>query len=196
MSVIFDQLRISDDGKKMYINLHVNNASYFENIYLDTITIMTADKVSETNPNVPTTDFIYQDSFGENQKTADLVFQPADFLSYSKSDFSNDLFFVYIKVKGTPDSCTPCGLDEEVTVGVTFDVNMLYQKVMDYTKDLADTCNVPVAFTDFILQWNAFKASIETEHYVSAIKFYNMLFESGSKSSSMYGATKPCGCHG
>ena len=60
MSVIFDQLRISDDGRKMYINLHVNKAEYFDNIYLDSLTIMTSDKVSETNPYAPTSDFIYK----------------------------------------------------------------------------------------------------------------------------------------
>ena len=54
MSVVFDQLRISDDGKRMYIDVHVNKADYFDNIYLDELTIMTADKVSETNPNEPT----------------------------------------------------------------------------------------------------------------------------------------------
>lgn len=30
--VIFDQLRISDDGKRMYINAHVNKADYFNDI--------------------------------------------------------------------------------------------------------------------------------------------------------------------
>ena len=63
MSVIFDQLRISDNGTKMYINLHVNKAEYFSNIYLDELVITTADKVSETNPSIPTTDYIYKKVF-------------------------------------------------------------------------------------------------------------------------------------
>ena len=124
-----------------------------------------------------------------------MVLSPTDFNEhFNKVDFSHDLFFVYVKVKGTPDPCVPCRLDEEITLGVTFDENLLYQQVMGFTKQLADDCNVPTGFMDFILLWNAFKASIETEHYIPAIKYYNMLFEQGS--ISMIGITKNCGCHG
>lgn len=196
MSVIFDQLRISDDGRRMYINVRVNNASYFDDIYLDSLTIVTADKVSETSPTVPSEDYVYQKAFEDGTKDAGLVLLPTDFNEhYMKSSFSGDLFFVYVKIKGTPDPCTPCTLDEEVTLGVTFDEGLLYQKVMQYTKDLADDCQIPVGFTDFILQWNAFKASVETEHYIPAIKYYDMMFNSPDGRQGM-SITKHCGCNG
>ena len=204
MSVIFDQLRISDDGQRLYINLHVNKADYFKDVYLDSLTVMTADKVSETNPYEPTEDYIYKKVFEGNQKEADLVLQASDFIRswegnpnamrFSRDDMSRTLFFVYVKIKGTPGECTPCRLDEEITLGVTFDENILYQRVMDFTKSLADTCQIPVGFTDFILQWNAFKAAIETEHYIPAIKFWNMLFDKTNGINTRI--TKNCGCHG
>ena len=195
MSVIFDQLRIADDGKKMYINLHVNKAEYFNDIYLDSITIITADKVSETNPDIPTSDYIYNKVFEDNQKEADLVLLPSDFNEhFTKSNFSSDLFFVFVKIKGTPSECTPCRLDEEITLGVTFDENLLYQRVMGFTKGLTDDCQIPTEFTDFILLWNAFKASVETEHYVPAIKFWKMLFD--NRGSVAMSKPKNCGCHG
>ena len=71
MSVIFDQLRISDDGKRMYINAHVNKACYFDDVYLDSITIMTSDKVSETNSRIPTSDYIYNQTFKGEFKCLD-----------------------------------------------------------------------------------------------------------------------------
>lgn len=199
--VIFDQLRISDDGKRMYINLHVNKADYFTNIYLDQITIVLADKVSETSPYLPSTDYIYNKVFEGSLKEADLVLFPTDFNeNFAKSDFTSNLFFVYVKIKGTPDACTPCRLDEEITLGVTFDENLLYQQMMQFTKELAQDCTIPVGFTDFILLWNAFKASVETEHYIPAIKFWNMLFDvrpSGSIDAvGNVSLFKPCGCHG
>lgn len=203
--IIFDQLRISDDSKRMYINAHVNKASYFDNIYIDSICIMTADKVSETDPSLPTSDYIYIKKADENAKELNLVLEASDLskswetdpkaISFNRGDMSNTLFFVYIKCKGTPDVCTPCTLDEETTLGVVFDENILHQKVMGYTKDLLNDCNVPSAFTDFILLWNAFKAAIETEHYIPAIKFYNLLFEEVSKSCQST-TVKSCGCHG
>lgn len=196
MSVIFDQLRISDDGKKMYINLHVNKAEYFDDIYLDSITIMTADKVSETNPNMPTSDYIYNKVFEDNQKEADLVLLPSDFNEhFTKSDFTSDLFFVFVKIKGVPSECTPCRLDEEVTLGVTFDDNMLYQKVIQFTKDLADSCTISKGFIDMILLWNGFKAAVNTEHYLSAIDFWKKMFY-GHQGINGLSSSKPCGCHG
>lgn len=205
--IIFDQLRISDDGRKMYINAHVNKADYFDNAYIDSITIMTSDKVLETAPGTPTSDYIYTKKIEGNEKEINLVLTANDFtrtwekdpkaMPFKQRDMSRTLFFVYIKCKweGTPGECIPCTLDEETTLGVTFDENMLYQRVMDYTKDLLDECKIPIAFMDFILLWNAFKASIETEHYIPAIKFFNMLFgivdASGHK-----GIIKGCGCNG
>jgi hypothetical protein len=194
--VLFDVLRISDDGKRMYINFHVNQADYFKDLTLDSITICTADKVSETDPYQPTEDYIYKKVYTKDEREDAIVLQPVDMNeNYSKSNFSSDLFFVYVKVKGTPDQCTPCRLDEEITLGVTFDTTLLYQQAMGYTKDLLKDCTVPIAFADFILQWNAFKASIETEHYVSAIKFWKLLFDK-KESSWPVNNTKPCGCHG
>lgn len=203
--VIFDQLRISDDGSKLYINVHVNKADYFANRYIDSITIVTSEKVSETNPGVPTSGYIYYKKIEGEEREIAMVLTPTDFtktwetdpkaVAFTRADMSNTLFFVYIKCKGVPDICTPCTLDEETTLGVTFDENILYQKVMSYTKDLVAECSVPTKFIDFILLWNTFKASIETEHYIPAIKFFNMLFgtvkESGNK-----GIIKSCGCHG
>ena len=58
--VIYDQLRISDDGQSMFINAHVNSATYFKDVYLKKITICTEDQVNELNPYSYGDDFIYQ----------------------------------------------------------------------------------------------------------------------------------------
>lgn len=203
--ILFDQLRISDDGQRLYINAHVNKADYFKNMYIDSVVIMTADKVSETAPGTPTSDYIYKKEIEGNVKELDLVLTPLDFtkswetdlkaMAFNKADMSNTLFFVYIKCKGTPGECTPCRLDEETTLGVVFDENVLYQRVMNYTKELVADCSIPTEFTDFILLWNAFKAAIETEHYVAAIKFYNKLF-GVVRSGYSNNIIKTCGCNG
>ena len=218
--VLFDQLRISDDGKRMYINVHVNTADYFENIFLESITILTSDKVLETNPGTPTDDFIYFEKFDSDMKEAALVIdigslnaaynnwnpetqqpinasKPYAKVSFDKNNLSSNLFFVYIKcTEGALVGCPPCTLDELTTLGVTFDENLLYQKVMDFTKQLADDCTVPQDFTDFILLWNAFKASVETEHFVPATKYWNMLFDNRGGTPFSGGVRKNCGCHG
>jgi hypothetical protein len=210
----------------LYINAHINTAEGFENIYLESITISTSERVLEATDIscTPPQDYIYQKDFANDEgqytkKTLSLVLCAKDFIKYwetdalamkfTQADMSRTLFFVYIKCTGTvTNECIPCRLDEATTIGVTFDVNLLYQRVMDYTKSLLTDCTVPREFTDFILLWNAFKAAIETEHYVPAIKFWNMLFGIPSKdervdgSHSIFGGggshliSKSCGCHG
>lgn len=203
--IIFDQLRISDDGKRLYINAHVNTADYFKDIYIDSIVIQTADKVSETDPGLPTSDYVYIKKAEENAKELNLVLEASDLskswesdpnaIAFGRGDMSKTLFFVYIKCKGLPGYCTPCRLDEETTLGVVFDENVLHQKVMDYTQELVEACSVPSEFINFILLWNAFKAAVETEHYIPAIKFFNMLFDEVGKSCQSR-TIKTCGCNG
>lgn len=214
--IIFDQLRLSDDGKRLYINVHVNEAEYFKDIYLDQIVIKSGDKVLEaTTPELYSvdaegnpTDVLYVKTFEGNLKEAALVLTANDCIrtwekdvekiNFKQADMQKTLFFVYVRCKGTLGECTPCGLDEITTVGVTFDEKLLYQRVMNYTKQLADDCNIPTGFVDFILLWNAFKASIETDHYVPAIKYWNMLFDFWGNRSISNDLSKGggCGCHG
>lgn len=224
--ILIDQLRISDDGQKMYINVHVNTASVFDSIYLDNITIVPANKVMEATYCTPGDEFIYFqhiEGYGVNSDTKylDLVIdkgvldaaylnwdaqmgQPANHslpwasMSYDKNNFSSDLFFVYITCKnvGTPNVCfeeLSCKAQELTTVGVTFDAKLLYQRVMGYTRELANSCDIPSQFIDFILNYNAFKASVETDHFCDAIRFYNQMFDMTGSSVT---TRSKCGCHG
>lgn len=201
--LIFDQLRISDDGKYMYIDMHVNTSDYFKDIYIQSITITTADKALETSPTEPKEYLYKKEVEEEGVKELSLVLTVSDFIksweknpvaiNFTQSDMSKTLFFVYAKCGGVPDVCTPCTLDNEITLGVVFHEVLLYQRIMDFTKKLLTDCSVNQDFIDFILLWNAFKASIETEHYVSAVKFWNILFKTISKNnkSTTY---KFCNC--
>lgn len=233
--IIFDQLRISDDGRRLYINVHVNAASYFEDVTLDSITVipaMSSDKhiqITETDCTPPTENYIYKKIYGDGVKYDDIVldktilieaFNNTNSEGNPKQDgatakasyegyFSNDLIFVYVKCKipaNKLNPCVPCDSDSALTtVGVTFDSALLYQRVMDFTKQLADDCIIPLGFTDYILLWNAFKAAIDTEHWVPAVKYWNMLFGIGENGESYgpYGSgttvgrsRRGCGCHG
>ena len=97
--------------------------------------------------------------------------------------------------EGVIVGCPPCGLDELTTVGAVFNEKLLYQHIMGFTRQLANDCQVPVGFSDFILLWNAFKAAVETGHFIAAIKYFNMLF-SDNRNTTFIKEPKPCGCHG
>lgn len=111
---------------------------------------------------------------------------------YADKDFSRHMFFVFFATKGTPDPCTPCRLDERVTLAVTFDYGLIYNNAMGYTRELGRRCEVPDNFINFILLLSALKMAIETEHYIPAINYYRLLM---NNPNGMPMAT-PCGCHG
>jgi hypothetical protein len=87
-------------------------------------------------------------------------------------------------------------LDETTTLGVTFDYGILYNRAMNYTRELADNCSIPHGFIDFILNTEALKLSLETEHYVPAIGYWRWLMGGSFRGATGYNVTKPCGCHG
>ena len=109
--IIFDRLQISDNGKWLYVDVHVNKADYFNNIYIDKVIIQTQDQVSETDPCTPGDQYIYKKEVDENTKELHLaLYANADF-DIPDVTLSDKLLFVYVICKGTPDSCTPCRLD-------------------------------------------------------------------------------------
>ena len=220
--IVFDQLRISNDGKQMFIDIHVNTMDAYSSIYLDSLTIVTADKVSETMPDCATNEYIYKKVFDGNLKEASLIVDKAAFdaafintdsegeaidsseptakVAFGHSDLNSDLFFVYVECKtvGSVDpcfECLPCQMQEMTTLGTTFNTILFYQRVMDYTKELADSCNIPTGFADFILLWNIFKAAIQTGHYIDAKRYWEWLFGNDSHIAGR-SSTKRCGCHG
>lgn len=192
--IIIDQLRITDDGTALYLDAHVNQASYFDNVYIDKVTILTEGQVSELDPLSFGDDYIYQYSADDSTKEIHLVLNVNSFNeNFTKSDMTENMFFVYISCKGTPASDTPCRLDEMTTLAVTFDYGLIFNNAMCFTKEMSDSCSVPMGFIDFILNYEALRIAIETEHYVSAIEHFNWLKNNGCASNGT--VTKGCGCH-
>lgn len=190
--IIFDRLEISDSGKVLYMDVHVNMASYFDNIYIDKVVIQTSDQVSETDPLTPGSEYIYTQQVDGNVKELHLALNAVSDFEQVYNSLSDKLLFVYVICKGVVGECTPCRLDELTTLGVTFDTALLYQRVMQYTRELNRDCQIPKGFIDLILLWNGFKAAIETEHYIVAIDFWKRLFKTGEFTI----ISKGCGCHG
>lgn len=217
--LIYDQLRISDDSKQLMMNFHVNTASYFDNVTLASVTVVAVSKtedISETDCVPPTTGYIYKKVYTDGERedaivldraVLDTAFNNTDSEGHPKSEgatalvpfngdnFGSLLYFVYVECSTTDENnpCIPCTSPTAMTtLGVTFDTTLLYQKMLQYTKQLNESCKIAKGFLDLVLLWNAFKAAIETEHYIAAIEFWNKLF----RNVGVAGTSKPCGCHG
>lgn len=147
--VQFDELRISKDSRKLIVRAHINTLDYYEHLSISGLYINTDDDrpdfgVANTNKAV-----YKKEDFEEGTRQIELEIDCNETLL--EKDFSQNLLFVFIKTKGTPSPCTPCGFNEEYSLGVTFDVAKLYNKAMGYIKELGDSCNISKNFIDFIL---------------------------------------------
>lgn len=136
----------------------------------------------------------YSDGNVGEEKEIHLVLGINDFNEkFKANNLTENMFFVYITTKGTPSEDTPCRLDERTTLAVTFDYGIIFNRAMQYTREIANSCNIPMGFIDFILHYEALKLAIETEHYIPAIEHFKWLRNYSTDTSI---TTKDCGCHG
>lgn len=195
--IIIDQFRISDDGRLMYIDLHVNQCDHFKDNYIEGITIVTDEQMKESCSAAVDDNYVYKKRVGGGEdkvKDVHLTLRPTDFNErYCKRDFSDNMFFLYVKAGGTPGPCTPCRLDEVYTIAVTFDFGTLYNMALGYMKELGNQCVIPMGFIDMIMKYHALKISVETDHWMPAVDYYQLL--KGSYGGGV-STVKPCGCRG
>lgn len=186
----FNELRITNDGKYLIIDASVRNTSYYDNVYIDSIYIDTQDTYKDGGPSssVVYSNNITNASPDFNYKRYRWELSVGDLLP----SLSNNLFFIYVKAKGTPKSDTPCGMDNEYTLGVTFDTCSLYNALMSYVREVNNSCDIPKNFIDLFLQFKALEISINTDHYMQAIDFYNSFIKDIKLTKSI----KSCNCHG
>ena len=194
--VIIDQFRISDDGSMMIVDAHVSSESYYLNMYISKVMILTADQMPPSGSPSSIDKYVFQRTYSlaDKYKQISLRLTPAgDFNeNFTKANLSSDLFYLVIWIDGTPAECAPCGSDEPV-IAATFDYMNLYNRVMNYTRELNQDCEIPRDFINFILNYEAFKIAVETDHVGRATDFYNQMFGTMSVNTSV---TKGCGCYG
>lgn len=208
--VIFNECRIDKEGKNLIVDVSVDSLSYYKNIHLESITIDTDETFIE---NGPSSNPIYSQDFAESdavEQNYNGIVENGVFiidaqeetglknvrmkLSYKElglDNLSDNILFVYIGVGGIPEPDTPCGMDNKYSVAVAVNLRPIYNMAMGYIKELGNTCTVPKGFIDMILRMNAFKLSIKTGNFLTAIKQWNKLL----KNKRIVSPTK-CGCNG
>lgn len=163
--------------------------NYYDNVYISKIKIDTQDTFSSSGPS---DNLVYEISF-ENQPKEVSLDLPLSSFKDKTIDMNKTMFFVYGIAGGVPNPSTPCGFDEETSVGVTFSLCPIYNETMQYVKEVENSCEIPRAFIDMILQYKAIQYSINSGHFTQAIKYYNKFYKNRGFSVS---TLNTCGCHG
>lgn len=173
-----NELRVTQDKKHLIIDVQVIKMDYYENVYLDTIIIDTQKTYSALGPS------------NKPLMTIDCG-HSKHFRQYIDIDsIANNLFFVYVISTGDPSDDTPCGMDESMILGVTYDKYPMYLQGMKLINQL-NGCEPAGDFIDYILSNKAFDLSLLTGDYTKAIEYWNEFFDMKEKNIS-----SKCGCHG
>lgn len=183
--VRFETLRI-DDNNNLVVVAHVKEESYYKNVYIDQIIIDSPMTFTETGPSDKP---IFTKTYTKPVKIVDTTITNAE-IAGSKCDFGNGPFFVYIHTTGAPSATIPCGMDNEITLGVAINLCAIYRKGIHYVKELAKTCSIPDGFVNFILSYNALKLAIVTKDFPLVRKIWMSIFHRGFT----FNKRRSCGC--
>lgn len=197
--VVFDELRITEDGGALIINAHLRK-EIVEQDYANCISeIWVCDSSgykegapSDANP-IGAKVYSYAPSTGERHKV-DIIVQPTDSQDLP-TNFKGRLLFVYAVVHTIDEPVLPCSCARNPTIGVTMDMGTVYKQFMSYIDELCNTDSCSRAntkgLTDFILRFNSLLLAMDSRHYTKGIEFFDKWFSKDSKT-----VPSECGCHG
>lgn len=188
--VKFTRCEIDERGEYLIIEASVDNMSYYNDVYLESISIVTDEEYS---PDSVSNNKAYFKDFADDEgdytkKSVSLRICAKDLLS---GNFNKNIFFVYVYATGYPDPSVLCGMDNCYTMTVAVNMRPVYNMAMKYINELNENCSVPRGFIDMFLKLKAFELSLKTGHINKAIHYWNTLFKDKKNVSF-----KGCGCHG
>lgn len=162
----FNKLEIKNNT--IIIDVSVKDESYYKDIYIDGILIDTQDTCINSGPSEKAIS-VYKDQ--ENLKNKHL-----ELTSPVIQNVNSDLFFIYVKVKGTPSSDTPCGMDNSITGKALFNIQPIYKNIMNYVKELSNTCKVPYNLVDKSLQLKMLNICLQIGNNIEAADIWKKYF--------------------
>lgn len=215
--IIFNELRITPDGKSLIIDAEVSDLKYFKDVYIESIYIDNQDTFAyrespSTNPvfsykveDKPSVIYALPECGNCNpvkDKSDKAVCFTEDTSAGEKrvrlelnssvlGSLKDNMFFIFIKTSGVPSADCPCNSDKEYHLGIAAHLYPFYKSIIGYMKQLNNECDTPKAFIDAILRFKALELNIKLGHYTEAIKYWNRWFKN-IKTNTI--TLKTCSC--
>lgn len=167
-------------GTYLKIDVQIANASYYDNVFIDTICFDTDDTFIESGPSSKAR--IIYSSENEEQKHIQL--------NVDIDMLQDKLFFIYVITKGEISPDAPCVDRHTMESAIVYDKSPLYVMAMKGINGI-DCCDIPKDFIDFILRYKAFEISAEIGAYAKTVEYWKEFF--GGRKRKL---RPKCGCHG
>ena len=156
----FNELQITPDTGCLVIDVSILDQEAFEGCYITSIQIDNQDTYIPSGPS-SSAQVVFPDNIeeGDQQKHVRIQIKSKDLSFYGFKP--TDLFFVYVTTN--IDHLTQpldCGYDYCNYMGVVYNQKYLYNKSINYLKELDKRCKIPTYFIDWILKLKAFEIAI------------------------------------
>lgn len=195
----FNELAISNNGRNLIIDVSVRDLPYYKDdedkftVFIDSIYVVKASQYTDMSDVEKPDNHIYKIEMGDDEEFHEYR---AILTDREVCGLHDELLYVIVKTKGTFDDDTPCGMDEEYTLGAVYWEGPIYHKFMDDICQLGIRCVIPMDFIDTHLRLVALKAAIEAGQYVAAARIWDEFFKHGRHDINFTRPVKGCGCHG
>lgn len=192
--VSINEFVIARDAKYLYLKASIDDMEYFENVFIDYLEF-TLHKVVNGTIETSTIELnpdgtLHTEPLETEVKNVDLTLTPQDL---GLSDFQTPVIEVKVYTKGYPSADTPCGMDEEYVVGITYNESVLYDKGLSFIHQVGQDCNIPDDFINWILSSSAFDLALKSGNMNDTLSWWLRLT---SNRSNGYSRNSNCGCHG
>ena len=178
----WNELRITPDGKFLIIDVEVQNLDYFKDVYLESLQMNVYSKADDFIEAMPDSKSISLWEVEDVPRKRVRKYIDID-------GISDNLIFVYAIANGEPTEDTPCGVKEQLLVGIVYNKALLYNNSIKAIKTIED-CTPNKELIDQILKIKMFDLSIAIGDYKTAIKCWNSMFK------KQITTKVDCGCYG
>ena len=183
--IIFNKIKISQDDRYITIDAEIDNSDYYKDMYIDSVIIDNQDTYTANGPSSNPI-YTYQT---QGEKKIHLELNRIDL---NLSTLEKNIFFIYIIADGTPAPDTPCGLDVNIAYKVLVNIYPIYRDIMNYIKELGNTCKTPYTLIDKLLQLKMLDICVQTGNNLEAINIWKTYFMNITNNS----INSNCNCNG
>lgn len=195
--VQFDDLRISSDKQKLYVECRVKDYDAYQNMYIKSIKLEYYKKRGPVGVPGASAITMYSNPSDTSIKQVRATLNVTSLTeTFGTDKFEGGLFYVTVECDGTLGASAaqlPCGEDSTIDIGLVLDWEKLYAQGMAGINSMLRGCNpceVPGNFEHFLLVWNGLKLAMDACDYDLVDKLWGKLSFGAGDAVTISG----CGC--
>lgn len=179
-----NNITINKNAEKLIIDAQIISSLAYENCYLKKIYIDTQDSYLSSGPSEDTVyehDITFEDAKDEYNSTIEIDQEEKVRKLYIEipqeaicASLRNNFFIVYIEAAGEADTTKVVCCDlNPLKIGCVLWMQPLYSRFLAWIREIDNTCEIPVNYNYFFLQYHGLITSIRTCNIMEAIRIYN-----------------------